>query len=55
MPKLNPALFDALTRIENACRRVSGIMLTASNLAPKDIDLVQRDRRRFLDDVMMVL
>ena len=29
MPELNPALFDPLTRIENACRRASNIMLTA--------------------------
>ncbi len=43
MPKLNPALFEPLTRIENACRRVSGVMLTASNVAPKDIDLVRRE------------
>jgi hypothetical protein len=43
MPKLNPALFEPLTRIENACRRVSGVMLTASNLAPKQTDLVQRE------------
>jgi hypothetical protein len=41
--KLNPALFEPLTRIENARRRVSGAMLTASNLAPKQIDLVQRE------------
>ena len=31
MPKLNPALFDPLTRIENACRRASNIMFTAPN------------------------
>src|SRR6267143_5392248 len=28
-PELNPALFDPLARIENACRRASNIMLTA--------------------------
>ena len=43
MPRLNPALFDPLTRIENACRRVSGVMLTAPNLAPKDSELVRRE------------
>ncbi len=43
MLKLNPALFEPLTRIENACRRVSGVMLTALNVAPKDIDLVRRE------------
>jgi hypothetical protein len=42
MPKLNPALFDPLTRIENACRRASGIMLTAPN-PPKDCRLVWRE------------
>ena len=36
MPNLNPALFDPLTQIENACRWVSGVMLTASNLPPKE-------------------
>jgi hypothetical protein len=44
MPKLNPALFEPLTRIENACRRVSGIMLTAPN-PPKNCDLVWREIR----------
>jgi hypothetical protein len=29
LPKLHPALFESLRRIENACRRVSGVMLTA--------------------------
>ncbi len=42
MPKVNPALFDPLTRIENACRRASGIMLTAPN-PPKDCQLVWRE------------
>jgi hypothetical protein len=42
MPKLNPALFDPLTRIENACRRASGIMLTARD-PPKECDLVWRE------------
>jgi hypothetical protein len=45
MPKLNPALFEPLTRIENAWRRVSGVMLIASNLTPKEIDLAQREIR----------
>ena len=45
MPKLNRALFDPLTRTENACQRVSGIMLNASNLPPKDIELVRREIR----------
>jgi hypothetical protein len=43
MPKLNPALFQPLTRIENACRRVFGVMLTASSMPPKDIGLVRRE------------
>src|SRR5438132_13802536 len=43
MPKLNPALFEPLTRIENACRRVSGVMLNAPNLTPKDSELVRRE------------
>jgi hypothetical protein len=49
MPKLNPALFEPLARIENACRRVSGVMLTASNLAPKEIDLVRREIQEIKD------
>jgi len=42
MPTLNTALFDPLIRIENACRRASGIMLTAPN-PPKDCSLVWRE------------
>ena len=42
MPKLNPALFDPLTRIENACRRASNIMLTAPD-PPRDNEMVLRD------------
>jgi hypothetical protein len=43
MSKLNPALFEPFKRIENACRRVSGIMLTASNLPPKDVELIRHE------------
>ena len=42
MPKLNPALFDPLTRIENACRRASNIMLTAPD-PPRENKLVLRE------------
>ena len=42
MPKLNPALFDPLTRIENACRRASNIMLTAPD-PPRDNEMVLRE------------
>ncbi len=42
MPKINPALFDPLTRIENACRRASNIMLTAPD-PPRDNEMVLRD------------
>ena len=42
MPKLNPALFDPLTRIENACRRASNIMLTAPE-PPRENKLVMRE------------
>src|SRR5260221_4511091 len=45
MPKLNPALFEPLTRIENACRRGSGGMLNPSNVSPKNIDLVRRENQ----------
>jgi hypothetical protein len=48
MPKLNPALFNPLTRIENACRRASGIMLTAPN-PPKDCRLVWREIQEIRD------
>jgi hypothetical protein len=40
---VNSTLFEPLKRIENACRRVSGIMLTASNLPPKDIELIRHE------------
>jgi hypothetical protein len=42
MPELNPALFDPLTRIENACRRASNIMLTAVD-PPRDNEMVLRE------------
>jgi hypothetical protein len=42
MPKINPALFDPLTRIENACRRASNIMLTAPD-PPRDNEMVLRE------------
>jgi hypothetical protein len=40
MTKLNPALLEPLARIENACWRVSALMVTAPNLSPKDIESV---------------
>jgi hypothetical protein len=40
MTKLNPALLEALARIENACRRVSASMVSAPNLSIKDIESV---------------
>jgi hypothetical protein len=36
-------LFEPVTRIENAWRRASGVMLITSNLTPKEIDLAQRE------------
>jgi hypothetical protein len=39
MPEVNPALFDPLTRIENARPRVSGIMSTAPT-PPEDCNVV---------------
>jgi hypothetical protein len=42
MPKLNPALFDPLTRIENACRRASNIMLIAPD-PPRENKSVLRE------------
>jgi len=42
MPELNPALFDPLTRIENACRRASNIMLIAVD-PPRDNEMVLRE------------
>jgi hypothetical protein len=49
MPEHKPALFQPLTGIENACRRVSGIMLTASNLPPKDSELIRREIQEIRD------
>jgi hypothetical protein len=40
---LKSALFEARTRIENACRWVSGVMLTTSNLPPRENELVVRE------------
>ncbi|HEY4780793.1 MAG TPA: hypothetical protein VIH54_03180 [Chthoniobacterales bacterium] len=42
-PKLDPALFEPLTRIENACRRASNIMFTAPNTALKGDELIAKD------------
>jgi hypothetical protein len=41
MPKLQP--FEPLTRIENACRRVSNIMLNASTLPLRENELIARE------------
>jgi hypothetical protein len=41
-------LFDPLTRIENACRRVSGIMLTAPN-PTKDSKAVRTEIKEMAD------
>jgi uncharacterized coiled-coil DUF342 family protein len=43
MEALNFALFGPLTRIENACRRVSKMMLTSPSLAPKENELVTKE------------
>ena len=43
MPKLNPTLFEPLTRIENVARRAVGIMLTAPSLSPKENELVAKE------------
>ncbi len=48
MPKLNPALFDPLTRIENACRRASNIMLTAPD-PPRENEMVLREIQEIRD------
>jgi hypothetical protein len=50
MPKPQPpTLFEPLTRIENACRRVSGVMLTAPNITPSDNELVRREIQEIKD------
>ena len=49
MPKVNPALFDPLIRIENAARRASGIRLTAPSLLPRETELVRREIREIED------
>jgi hypothetical protein len=43
MSKLNPLLFEPLTRIENACRRASNIMLNAPSLPPRENELIVRE------------
>jgi hypothetical protein len=49
MPKLNPALFEPLTRIENACRRASGVMLNTPSLSPPENELVRREIQEIRD------
>ena len=41
LAELNPDLFNPLTRIENACRRASNIMLTAPD-PPRENEMVLR-------------
>jgi hypothetical protein len=43
------ALFEPLTRIENACRRASNIMLTAPTLPPQENELVLREIQEIRD------
>ena len=43
MPKLNPALFEPLKRVENAADRVAGVMLNAPSLSPRENELVRRE------------
>jgi hypothetical protein len=43
MPNLNPALFEPLTRIENACLRASNIMLNAPSSPPRENELIARE------------
>ena len=42
LARVYPALFDQLTRIENACRRASNIMLTAPD-PPRENEMVLRE------------
>jgi hypothetical protein len=46
MPELNSALFEPLTRIENACRRASNIMLNAPSLPPRENELMPEKFRK---------
>jgi hypothetical protein len=48
MAELNPDLFNPLTRIENACRRASNIMLTAPD-PPRENEMVLREIQEICD------
>jgi uncharacterized coiled-coil DUF342 family protein len=44
-----PVLFEPLTRIENACRRASNIMLNAPTLPPQENELIAREIQEIRD------
>jgi hypothetical protein len=43
------AFFDPPTRIENACRRASNIMLNAPSLPPRENELIAREIQEIRD------
>ena len=49
MPKLNPALFEPLKRIENAARRASGVLLTAPDVSPKKDEMIAKEIQEMRD------
>ncbi len=49
MPKLTPALFDPLKRIENAVESRGRVMLNAPNLSPKENELVAKEIQEIRD------
>jgi hypothetical protein len=46
MPKLNPALFEPLKRIENAARRATGVLLTAPDVPATKDEMIAKEIRK---------
>jgi hypothetical protein len=49
MPTLNPAVFDPLTRIENAARRASGLLLAAPDVSATKDGIIAKEIQEMRD------
>jgi hypothetical protein len=46
---LNPALFEALKRLEDAARRAGGVLLTAPDVSPKKDEMIAKEIQEMRD------
>jgi hypothetical protein len=49
MPKLNPVLFEPMTRIENAAKRASRMLLTAPDISAKKDEVIVKELQEMRD------